>query len=189
MHKSISAVLVAAAMLAASGAIAACGSTSANSSRSSRAGRQPTGAQLQQDMVEFSACMRSHGVVNFPDPSSPRAFKSALDPDSQEAQSPQFHSGAVTCHHLLPTEGTSSQSPARTHAQVAAALAFAQCMRGHGFRSFPDPTSSGDLSHAMLANAGINVHQPAAAQAADACTSVTHGLITRAMVARFIAGD
>jgi hypothetical protein len=173
-------------VLAASGAIAACGSSSA---RSSHTGRELTDAQLQQAMVEFSACMRSHGVVNFPDPSSPRAFKTALDPNSQEAQSPQFHAGAVACHHLLPAGGTSSESPARTHAQVAAALAFAHCMRSHGFRSFPDPTSSGDLSHAMLANAGINVHQPAATQAADACTSVTHGFITRAMVARFIAGD
>jgi hypothetical protein len=40
----------------------------------------------------------------------------------------------------------------------------------------------------MLARARINLHQPAIAQAADDCVSVTHGVITRAMVARFIAG-
>jgi hypothetical protein len=41
----------------------------------------------------------------------------------------------------------------------------------------------------MLAQAGINLHQPAVVQAADACTSATHGVITRAMVRRFIAGQ
>jgi hypothetical protein len=40
----------------------------------------------------------------------------------------------------------------------------------------------------MVAAAGIDVHQPALRQAGDACVSVTHGVITKAMVARFIAG-
>jgi hypothetical protein len=62
-------------------------------------------------------------------------------------------------------------------------------MRGHGFSSFPDPTSGGDVTHEMLASAGINLHQPAVLQAADACVSVTHGLITRVDVARFVAGQ
>ena len=67
-------------------------------------------------------------------------------------------------------------------------LAFARCLRSHGFPSFPDPTSSGELTHEMLASAGIDLHQPAVLQAADACVSVTHGVITRADVARFVAG-
>jgi hypothetical protein len=41
----------------------------------------------------------------------------------------------------------------------------------------------------MLAKAGINLHQPALVQAADACVGVTHRLITKATVARFIAGQ
>ena len=40
----------------------------------------------------------------------------------------------------------------------------------------------------MLARAGIDIHQPALLRAADSCTSVTHGVITRAVVARFVAG-
>jgi hypothetical protein len=62
-------------------------------------------------------------------------------------------------------------------------------MRGHGFPSFPDPTSSGRLTREMLANAGINLHLPAVLQAADACVSVTHGVITTTAVARFVAGQ
>jgi hypothetical protein len=41
----------------------------------------------------------------------------------------------------------------------------------------------------MLANAGINLHQPAMLQTADTCVSVTHGVITKAVVARFVAGQ
>jgi len=41
----------------------------------------------------------------------------------------------------------------------------------------------------MLTNAGINLHQPAVVQAADACVGVTHGFITKAAIARFVAGQ
>jgi hypothetical protein len=73
--------------------------------------------------------------------------------------------------------------------QLAAMLAFARCLRGHGFSTFPDPSSTGGVTHEMLATAGINLHQPALVQAADGCVGVTHGTITRAAVARFVAGQ
>jgi hypothetical protein len=73
--------------------------------------------------------------------------------------------------------------------QIAALRAFARCIRSHGFPSFPDPTSGGQISHQMLASAGIDLHQPAVLPAAEACVSVTHGVITRADVARFVAGS
>jgi hypothetical protein len=41
----------------------------------------------------------------------------------------------------------------------------------------------------MLANAGIDLHQPALVPAADDCVSVTHGVLTKAAVARFAAGQ
>jgi hypothetical protein len=41
----------------------------------------------------------------------------------------------------------------------------------------------------MLARAGIELHLPAVVQAADACTSVTHAVITKAVAARFVAGQ
>jgi hypothetical protein len=40
----------------------------------------------------------------------------------------------------------------------------------------------------MIDAAGINLHQPAVLQAGDACVGVTHGLLTKAAVARFVAG-
>jgi hypothetical protein len=41
----------------------------------------------------------------------------------------------------------------------------------------------------MVANAGINLHQPGVLAAGDACTSATHGVITKAIVAHFVAGQ
>jgi hypothetical protein len=176
-----SALAVAAFSLLAAG----CGS---NSSSSSSSGGPPTQAQLQQAQqvaVRFAGCMRSHGVPNLSD--SPYAQKQMLS--SSSAQSPAVQSAEAACRHLLPNGGQSSQSAAQSQAHTVALLAFARCLRSHGFPSFPDPTSSGQVTHQMLANAGINLHQPAVLQAADACVGVTHGVITKAIVARFVAGQ
>jgi hypothetical protein len=184
MFRTASSLPTAAAAIAAATVIAACGS---NSSGSSSSGGHPTQAQIQQeqqDAVRFADCMRSHGVPSFPDPTtSPREFKNAFN-----TQSPAFQSAATACRHLLPGGGRPSQSAAPGQAQIAALLAFARCLRSHGFANFPDPSSSGQLTHEMLANAGINLHQPAVLQAADTCVSVTHGVLTKAAVARFVAG-
>lgn len=177
---------MAVAAIIATTAIAACGSGSPSSSGSDT---RPTAAPLQQaqaDAVKFSQCMRSHGVSNFPDPSAPHQFKDALNPTS--AHAPAFRPALAACQHLLPRRGQANQSPPRSPAQIAAELAFARCLRTHGFPTFPDPTNSGELTHEMLASAGINLHQPAVLQAADACVGVTHGVITKAVVARFVAG-
>lgn len=128
--------------------------------------------------------MRSHGVAGLADP-SPSALKSELAPST--ARSPAFQAAFPECAHLLPF-GRSHQTVAETQAHRAAFLAFAGCIRSHGFPNFPDPSPTGELTHEMVAAAGINLKQPAVLQAGDACVGVTHGLITRAIVARFVAG-
>ena len=178
------AVIVAVSLLA-----VGCGSSSPSTSAAATSGGQPTQAkiqQVQQEVVAFADCMRSHRVSNFPDPTtSPHEFKESLDPST--AHSPAFQSALSACGHLLP-RGGQSQSPAPSRARIAAALAFARCIRSHGFPNLPDPDSNGDITHEMLANAGIDLHQPAVMRVGDACVSVTHGFITRADVARFVAG-
>jgi hypothetical protein len=190
MFRTRSRIPAAAAAIATATAIAACGSaspTSPTSSSSSGSGGPPSPAQLaqaQHDMVRFATCLRSHGVPNVPDPTNPRQFKTFLGGN----QAPAVLTAETACQHLLPGGGPPNHNATHSRAQITAALAFARCLRSHGFPNFPDPTSTGDLSHQMLAAAGINLQQPAVAQAADACVGVTHGLITRAGVAKFIAG-
>jgi hypothetical protein len=186
MFKTRSMILAIGAALSAT-AIAACGSSSPQTTTNSASG--PTHAQIQRyqtDAVKFTDCMRNHGIANFPDAPGPngaggRTWKSAF-----QNSSPGFVTAETACHHLLPGGGQTGNSPP-SHRQTAAMLAFARCVRGHGFTRFPDPNGSG-ITHQMLAAAGIDLHQPALVRAADACVGVTHGAITRAIVARFIAG-
>ena len=125
--------------------------------------------------------MRSHGVPNFPDPdSSGEISKEKVVP---LASSPPFRPAQTACEYLLPDGGT-GQSAGQRQANAAEMLAFARCLRSHGFPGVPDPTSSGQLTPEMVSQAGINLHQPALLQAADACVSVTHGALTKAEVAR-----
>lgn len=187
-------LIAAAASIATATAIAACGSSSpTTTSTSGPAEAPPSHAQIvqdQQDMVRFTSCMRSHGIDGLPDPTNNgRAFKVAMAPNSPVAQSPAFRPAVSACQHLLPGGGQPTQGAGHTQAQVTELLAFVRCLRTHGFPNFPDPTSSGNVTQQMVAAAGVNLHQPAALQDADACTGVTHGVITRAMVARFIAGQ
>ena len=186
--RATSSLPFAAAAIAAATMVAACGSSSPTASSS---GGPPTQAQIlqdQRDAIRFVQCLRSHGVTNVPDPtaSSGRGFKEAM---SSALRTPAGQSAYTACHQVLPGGGPPSQGATRTRAHIAAFLAFAGCIRSHGFPSFPDPTSSGELTHQMVANAGINLHQPAVLQVGDACVSVTHGVITKAAVARFVGGQ
>jgi hypothetical protein len=147
-------------------------------------GVRMTVAAANRATLRFAACMHSHGVSGLPNPvSSPAAFKHSLS-----ATTPGFTQAMGTCQRLLPgQQNNNDDGGSHSRNQIAGMLAFARCIRAHGFARFPDPTSTGDLNHQMLAQAGIDLHQPAVVRAADACTSVSHGQITRAIVARFIA--
>jgi hypothetical protein len=125
--------------------------------------------------------MRSHGVSNFPDPGQPKDVLT-----ESEVNSPKFQAAQNACVRLAPPP--QPESAATHRARRAAALAFARCVRNHGFPSFPDPTPTGQLTPEMATAAGINLHQPAVLQAGDACVGVTHGLLTRADIARAVNG-
>lgn len=190
MPRSTSLLSRAAAVLAGATLIAACGSGSHNpphhdSSATVRLnGVLVTVAHANRDMLRFASCLRSHGVEGLPNPvAAPAAFKQSFN------NTPTFTAANAGCGHLLPGQQNQDQGSAHTSQQVAAMLAFARCIRGRGFTRFPDPTSSGSVTHQMLAQAGIDLHQPALVRAADACVHVTHGLLTRADVAHFIAGQ
>lgn len=143
----------------------------------------PTGA------LEYARCMRSHGVPNFPDPAAGRgADKAAAIRALQTVSGSRAQAAQTDCVHVNGGSPGSGQGSVPSRARTAAVLAFARCLRTHGFPRFPDPTTDGQITHEMVANAGIDLHQPAVAQAGDACVSVTHGLVTKTNVARFIAG-
>jgi hypothetical protein len=128
--------------------------------------------------------MRSHGLSNWPDPTS----SGAVDKSKLRAlgySQGQVRAAAAAC----PSAGIGPRQTAQQQrARLASARAFARCMRPRGFPNFPDPTSQGELTPEMVTAAGIDLHQPQLLQAGLACVSVTHGLLTRAAIERAVNG-
>jgi hypothetical protein len=147
------------------------------------------------DAYRFSACMRGHGVSNFQDPrvsTSGSSQQISIRVDPAITGSPDFKSAQKACAHLVPGmspdgPGANGSDAAQQQAQTQGLLAFAACMRKHGFSRFPDPNSQGRLTPAMIQQAGVNLKEPAVRPAADACTAVSKGQITKADVAQAIA--
>jgi hypothetical protein len=131
--------------------------------------------------------MRTHGVTNFPDPQvTGNSVRLTINPSI--TGSPAYKSARAACAHLLPAGADQNTlSPAQKQAHAAGLLAFATCIRKHGFPNFPDPNSQGQLSLAMIVQAGINLKQPAVLQAGDVCAPASHGQITKGDVARAIS--
>lgn len=146
-----------------------------------------TAAATQVGVLAYSQCMHSHGVPNFPDPDSSGAIPK--DKILALGNSPQFQAAESACQHVMPASGLGPKNTGQpTRTRLPAALAFARCMRNHGFSNFPDPTAQGDLTPQMVTAAGIDLHQPTLLQVGLACAPVTHGLITRAAVERAVNG-
>jgi hypothetical protein len=113
--------------------LAACGASG------SSGGTGTSAKASASQLLQFSRCMRSHGVPNFPDPSSGGGIQ--ITPGSgRDPRSPAFQAAQKACRPRLPGGGPGAIKP--TKAQYAAGLAFAKCMRSHGEPNFPDPIRS-----------------------------------------------
>ena len=109
--------------------------------------------------VRFAACIRAHGVPDFPDPG--RAFPPGLK------HAPAFQTAMKTCLKLEPP-GTSTGKHFNA-SQRATALAQVRCIREHGMPDFPDPTFPASGGELFPAIAGFNPASPAFRHAAAAC--------------------
>ena len=99
--------------------------------------------------VSYSACMRSHGVPNYPDPSDGQLPKGGAQ--AFGVSSSVFSAAQSACHSLLPNAGSFQEQasqctlagdcpPALVQQMMATDRKFAQCMRSHGVPNWPDPT-------------------------------------------------
>lgn len=163
-------------VIACGGLIAACGSSSSPTTTSTAA------AKGYSQAIAFSKCMRSHGVPNFPDPStSGGGIHIAIEGGSGvNPQAPAFQAAQKSCRPLLPNGGQpSAQASAQAKARL---LRTSGCMRAHGITGFPDPqtgsppSSPAGYSAIMGVNGAflaipnsINTQSPAFKQAAAVC--------------------
>jgi len=101
------------------------------------------GAANSTSAVGFSRCMRSHGVPNYPDPSSSNTMADGLpkvSPQQLGVTLSRFQAAQAACGHLLPNGGRAAQTASQQ--LLGNGLKFARCMRSHGAPNWPDPTRS-----------------------------------------------
>jgi hypothetical protein len=117
------------------------------------------------DGAKFSACMRKQGVTNFPDPNGQGTITihsgMGIDPDS-----PAFRSARTVCDKLLPNGG--QPTPAQIAKAQQELLAFSTCMRAHGLKDFPDPSSGGLRIH-VHPGSDLDPNNPTFRNAQQAC--------------------
>lgn len=182
--------LVLAAAVAVAVIAAGCGGNSPSSGSSSAAAAGAKGGP-GASAYHFSACMRKHGVANFPDPvvtSSAGGSSVSIGINPSISGQPAFNTAQKACQHIMGSPGNGPDgNAAQQRARTQALIAFARCLRAHGFPNFPDPGADGQLSAQMITKAGVNFQTPALLTAGQNCASVTHGQITRAQVAQAIA--
>jgi hypothetical protein len=129
----------------------------------------------------FSACMRSHGVPNFPDPNGQGAITFGSS-DGIDPSSPQFQSAQKTCQKLLPNGGI--PTPAQQAQAQARMLSYSACMRSHGVPKFPDPNfSGGHISLSISSGSGIDPQSPQFQSAQKACQGDLPGKLGGAKIA------
>jgi hypothetical protein len=123
--------------------------------------------------------MRSHGVLNFPDPSSDGQINVDFAHGGKDGSpasagidrmSPQYISADQTCRHLLPG-GT--LTPAQTQQALTEGLKLAKCMRSHGVPSYPDPNPTNP--GVVHLGAGVDPSSPQFQRAQKVCDSLVPG--------------
>ena len=142
---------IALAVLATTGMlVAACGANSPSGA---------AGSTQYQKALAFSRCMRSHGALGFPDPTS----QGTITVTQALLKNPQIQSAAPSCKNLLPRGAV--QLPAGLQRKLETqALQYAACMRSHGVPSFPDPTiRNGTVGFQLKAHAPAPKSSPGAA--------------------------
>lgn len=155
------------AVLAALGlGVAACGGAAPSgvaSTGHSRYGQSVS--NFDSTALEYTACMRKHGVLDFPEPiisdnglqisfgggaSKPRRISSNLEGASSLAV---YNKATEACYEYSPSyepPGLVSQS------YLKEMLVAAECLRAHGVPGFPDPTTNlsnrADVLHMISVN-------------------------------------
>ena len=112
----------------------------------------------EAEALQYAACMRSHGVPDFPDPTVQNGSVgfSITAGDGVDQNSPQYQSARQACSSLRGGGTANSGS-----GNLAKELKFAQCMRSHGVPDFPDPNKNGGFSGTSTVNPSSPTFQKA----------------------------
>lgn len=150
------------------------GGSSLNSSSGGGSGFAISGQSYSQGL-KYAQCMRSHGLADFPDPSSDGSFQFGSSSGINPASS-QFQAASSSCRKYMPKGA--QPSPAQRAKALANALKFSECMRSHGLSDFPDPQSSGggiSISIKDSPGSDLDPNNPQFQAAQKACQGIMGG--------------
>ena len=111
--------------------------SNSNSNNSSGTGGARKKLSKQEKAVKFAECMRANGVPHFPDPDPKGEFNFGVDVTVEV-----WTKAVDACKALKPPGALSAK---RTPKEQSASLRFAQCVREHGVKDFPDPVNGEPL--------------------------------------------
>ncbi len=119
--------------------------------------------------VRYAACMRSHGMPNYPDPDDQGVITITIS-TSLNPNSPLFQKALADCRKLI--SPGKALSPERQQQMKERLLAFAACMRSHGVPNYPDPTfRSGGMVSQEIGRSAVDPNSPIVQAAQKACRS------------------
>ena len=161
-----SAARTATAVIATVGQVLLAAACSGGSSSTGSGGSSAGGSAGSPSAIAYSACIRSQGVPNYPDPDSSGQLPKG---DAQQfgVSTSQYQAAQQACQHLLPTGGSLHQQEyqcmqnsdcpsALVQQMLNADRKLARCMRSHGVPNFPDPTTDSNGPVFNITNAGIS---------------------------------
>jgi hypothetical protein len=166
-----------AAAIIATAALALLAAACSGSPSSTGSGGSPNaGGSANSQQLAFSRCVRSRGVLNFPDPTSSGGIPKET-PQQLGVTSAQLQSAQSACIHLLP-DGGSGPTPAELQQSWSDMANFARCMRSHGVPNWPDPTRyppHPERPTFNLQSVGIDPNSPQISTKIHECEPLLHG--------------
>jgi hypothetical protein len=135
--------------------------------------------------LAYSRCMRSNGVLDYPDPdSSGDTDKSKVTAARANAGSSRFDAALNACKHLLP-----ASPPGPTPTQVQQVMNgmqnFARCVRSHGVPNWPGPSL--DVGRPTFDIHSIDYKAPKVSAAIHACQHLMPGSTQPRMCSALLA--
>ncbi|HEY4020576.1 MAG TPA: hypothetical protein VGM75_17925 [Pseudonocardiaceae bacterium] len=154
--------------------VASLGSTTTATTAPAANGSKGNSDQAAKQALQFSACMRSHGVKDFPDPQiSGNGVNIRVGGTSKDLNpnNPTFKTALKACQKYQPVP-TAANGKGADPTKVAA---WAACMRSHGLPHFPDPAIDNGALKLNLTGTGIDPRSSAFQNAMKACRSKDPG--------------
>ena len=173
------AAVMAGGVLAVGVVVAACGggpstpgvATGSTTTTTTTTGPSAGGNTHATGLLAYSSCMRSHGVPDFPDPTSSGGIpKQGVISAQRAVSTSQVTAADNHCAHLLPAGGLSGQASRTVTVQDQQYyLNAVACMRAHGITNFPDPVFSGGGVSFSITPSGIDTKSPQFIRANQIC--------------------